>query len=100
MTTWFVSTTGKDNNLGSIEQPFKTINKCANVAQPGDTCSIREGIYREWVQPKNSGQPDAPITFEAYNGEKVVLSGTQTIEGEWQEHENSVRLVGHQTGIK
>ncbi len=93
MTTWFVSPTGNDKNKGSIEQPFKTIYKCANVAQPGDTCSIREGVYSEWVQPKNSGRPDAPITFEAYNGEQVIISGTQTIEGEWQEHEDGIYKI-------
>ena len=93
MTTWFVSPTGKDNNPGSMEQPFKTINKCANMAEPGDTCLIREGVYNEWVQPKNSGNESAPITFEAYNGEQVILSGAQTIEGEWQEHENGIYKI-------
>ena len=78
MTTWFVSPTGNNNNPGSIEQPFKTINKCANMAEPGDTCLIREGVYSEWVQPKNSGNENAPITFEAYNEEQVIISGAQT----------------------
>jgi len=93
MKTWFVSPTGNNNNQGSIEQPFRTIYKCASVAQPGDTCSIREGVYYEWVQPKNSGRPDAPITFEAYNGEQVIISGTQKIEGEWQEHEDGIYKI-------
>lgn len=93
MTKWFVSPTGKDNNPGSMEQPFKTINKCANMAEPGDTCLIREGVYNEWVQPKKSGNENAPITFEAYNGEQVILSGAQTIEGEWQEHENGIYKI-------
>ncbi|MCL2931601.1 MAG: DUF1565 domain-containing protein [Trichodesmium sp. MAG_R03] len=93
MTTWFVSPTGNNNNPGSIEQPFKTINKCANMAEPGDTCLIREGVYSEWVQPKNSGNENAPITFEAYNEEQVILSGAQTIEGEWQEHENGIYKI-------
>jgi hypothetical protein len=93
MTTYFISPDGNNNNPGSIEQPFQTIQKCANVAQPGDTCLIREGVYRELVQPQNSGLPNAPITFQAYNGEQVVISATKKLEGQWQEHENGIYKI-------
>ncbi|WP_206756761.1 right-handed parallel beta-helix repeat-containing protein [Planktothricoides raciborskii] len=93
MKTYFVSPDGNNNNPGSIAQPFQTIQKCADVAKPGDTCFIRKGIYRELVQPKNSGLPNAPIIFQAYNGEKVVISAARKLEGQWQEHENGIYKI-------
>ncbi len=93
MKIYFVSPDGNNNNPGSIEQPFQTIQKCADVAKPGDTCLIRKGVYRELVQPKNSGLPNAPITFQAYNGEKVVVSAARKLEGQWQEHENGIYKI-------
>jgi hypothetical protein len=93
MKIYFISPDGNNNNPGSIAQPFQTIQKCADVAKPGDTCFIRKGVYRELVQPKNSGLPNAPITFQAYNGEKVVISAARKLEGQWQEHENGIYKI-------
>ena len=93
MTEYFVSTTGNNNNPGTIEKPFKTIQKCAELAKAGDTCYIREGTYRETVTPANSGEPGRPITFTAYQNEKVTISGADIIEGEWQDHENGIYKI-------
>ena len=39
-----------DNNGVSTEKPFKTIQHCVdNLAQAGDSCSIRAGRYHEEV---------------------------------------------------
>jgi hypothetical protein len=93
MPEYFISTTGNNNNPGTIDKPFKTIQKCAEIAQAGDTCYIREGTYRETVTPVNSGQPGNPITFSAYQNEKVTISGADIIEGQWQEHENGIYKI-------
>ena len=63
---YFVAPTGSDDNPGTIERPFKTVQKCANVAEPGQTCLLRAGIYRETVRPAISGTTMAPVTFAAY----------------------------------
>ena len=47
----------------------------------GDTCLIRGGTYRETVTPTNSGKSDAPITFEPYLNEVVVISGADIVSG-------------------
>lgn len=36
--SYFVSPNGSDQNPGTINRPFKTIQKCANIVQPGQTC--------------------------------------------------------------
>ena len=46
-----VATTGSDHADGSADPPFRTINRAAALAQPGDTVVVHGGEYREWVQP-------------------------------------------------
>jgi hypothetical protein len=60
---------------GSQGRPFQTIQKAANIMASGDHCLIRRGVYRETVTPKDSQ------TFEAYNGEFVLITGTEPITG-------------------
>ena len=45
--TYYVSTTGADDNSGAYQHPFRTINKGVRVLKPGDTLSIRRGAYAE-----------------------------------------------------
>jgi hypothetical protein len=78
--SYFVSPSGSDSSPGTIDQPFLTIQKAATVAAAGDTVFIRAGVYRETVTPKNSGAPDAPITFMPYNDESVTVSGADVID--------------------
>jgi len=80
---YYVATDGNDNNPGTIEQPFRTVQKAADIAQPGDTIYIRTGTYRETIIPASSGNSFAPITFKAYPGEKAVISGADIIDTPW-----------------
>src|ERR1035437_6874857 len=77
--TYYVSTSGNDANLGSLDQPFKTINHAAQIAQAGDTVFIRAGTYRETITPANSGVEGSHITYEAYRDEKVVINGCDLV---------------------
>lgn len=56
--TYYVAITGNDRNKGTIEEPFRNIQKAATIMAPGDTCIIREGVYRETVVPHNNGTVD------------------------------------------
>lgn len=80
---YFVSPHGSDQNSGSLEQPFATFARAADALKPGDTCYLREGVYREVLRPAKSGAPGATITFANYQNEKVVLSGADPIKN-WQ----------------
>jgi hypothetical protein len=86
---YFVSSQGSDNNPGTIKQPFKTIQKCADAVQPGSTCWIREGTYRETVRPLTSGSDKEPITFAAYKSEQVTISGTEVVT-DWSPDRDAV----------
>jgi hypothetical protein len=76
-----VATTGDDAGAGTSAKPFKTIQKAAEAAKPGDTVTVHAGTYRETVTPKASGTAEAPITFRPAKGEKVLISGTEIISG-------------------
>ncbi len=66
-----------DDNLGTENKPFKTINAAAKIAAAGTRVVIREGVYRETVQPQNGGNgPDSMISYEAAHGEKVIIKAS------------------------
>ena len=46
MTVLHVSTTGSDSADGSADAPFRTIDRAAQAAGPGDTVLVHAGVYR------------------------------------------------------
>ncbi|NQX58049.1 right-handed parallel beta-helix repeat-containing protein [Paenibacillus qinlingensis] len=86
VTTYYVSQAiGNDttNNGKSLSAPFKTIQRCANELQPGDTCEVSSGIYRETITPPSGTADASRITIKAASGANVVVSGTDPITGTW-----------------
>jgi alpha-N-arabinofuranosidase len=84
---YHVSTSGHDDNEGTESRPFKTISAAARIAQPGDTITVHEGVYREEVNPPRGGTSDAErIVYQAAPGEKVVIKGSEVVEG-WEKVE-------------
>lgn len=79
-----VATTGSDDADGSAERPFRSINRAAALARPGDTVVVHAGEYREWVTPARGGLSDARrITYTAADGEHVVIKGSERVTG-WE----------------
>jgi autotransporter-associated beta strand protein len=74
ISAYFVSPSGSDtlNDGLTVDTPFATIQKAANLMVAGNTCYIRAGIYREMVIVPRSGTSSLPITFTAYNNETVT----------------------------
>ncbi|MFF3617028.1 sigma-70 family RNA polymerase sigma factor [Streptomyces sp. NPDC002580] len=79
--TYFVSSSGSDSNPGtSAGSAFRTLQKAADLAGPGDTVAVMNGTYTEprkgsnVLTIKRSGRPGAPITFTAYPGHHPVLN--------------------------
>ncbi|MGH0542159.1 right-handed parallel beta-helix repeat-containing protein [Bacillus cereus] len=77
ITNYYVSPTGSDLNFGTLDQPFATIQKAANVVKEGSTIYIRSGVYNQKVRVTHSGASEAPITFQNYQDEKVILDGSK-----------------------
>jgi hypothetical protein len=85
----YVAAKGNDSSDGSLETPYHTIQKAANMAQPGDTVWIRSGTYRESISPSTDGTLAQAIVFSAYPGEEVVISGCDLLTG-WRELGNGI----------
>ncbi|MBA7668743.1 hypothetical protein ES703_76858 [subsurface metagenome] len=73
-----------DDNDGTEDRPFLTINKAAQVVRPGEKVIVKSGVYRELVQPRFGGDgPDKMISFEAAPGAKVIVKGSRVFKSQW-----------------
>lgn len=72
---YLVAPGGDDANAGTLVKPFQTVGRAAALLQPGGTCWLRAGVYRETARPANSGDAGKPTRFAAYKGEAVTTSG-------------------------
>lgn len=87
---YYVAKDGKDFHDGSMKNPLLTINAAAQKAVAGDTVIVREGTYREWVKPTNSGLSEKRrIVFKAEEGHKVIIKGSEQINT-WEKVEGNV----------
>ena len=74
-----------DSNPGTKELPFATINKAAQVLQPGERVVIMTGVYRERVVPARGGAgPDKMISYEAAPGANVIVKGSRVVKTGWE----------------
>lgn len=72
-----VSRAGRPGASGAEDDPLASIQAAAELAQPGDTVVVHEGVYRELVVPVRGGTSDASrITYTAHPGEKVTITGS------------------------
>ena len=80
--TYYVSTSGNDNNAGTLSAPWRTIQKAANSVKAGDTVQVRAGSYNEIVTMKTSGNASSGyITFQNYPAESPIVDGTGLAAG-------------------
>ncbi len=84
-----VATTGSDANPGTKARPLATIQAAVNKLQPGDTCLVRGGTYRETVTFPRSGTAGKPITLSPYGNERVTVSGCDVVTG-WTHQTNNI----------
>jgi hypothetical protein len=83
---YYVSPTGNDANDGlSVNTPFKTIQKAADLTAPGDTVYLMDGTFsysggnrmlsitKSGALNSKTNEP-AYITYKAYPGDKPILT--------------------------
>lgn len=92
---FFVAPGGSDDNAGSREQPFRTLERARNAVRalradaglpPGGVAvNLREGLYvREGtfaLTAQDSGAEGAPVVYRPHPGERAVITGARRIEG-------------------
>lgn len=96
-----VSTTGSDSNPGTKSEPLKTlaaaqqgVRKLKTTDRGTITVLLARGT---WYLPEtlvltaeDSGTKDAPVTYAAVEGEKVVLSGGQKVNLDWKPYKEGI----------
>jgi alpha-L-arabinofuranosidase len=76
-----VATGGKDADPGTHAAPFRTIQRAADVARPGDVIVVHQGVYRERINPPRGGASDAKrIVYQAAPGETVEIRGSEVVK--------------------
>lgn len=92
-TEFHVALSGKDENPGTTEAPLRTIQRAADLAQPGDMITVHAGIYRERVNPPRGGASEAErIVYRAAPGDAVEIRGSEVITG-WTQVQGDVWKV-------
>jgi len=90
---YHVAKTGNNNNPGTAEKPFLTIQAAGNMAQPGDEIIVHAGIYRERISPPRGGTSnDKRIVYRAAEGQSVEIKGSEIIKN-WERFKGDVWKV-------
>ena len=93
---FYISMNGNDSSKGTLDRPFATLDAAQNAVRDAKKSEvnrpieviIREGVYylQQTLEfkPEDSGTKEFPITWRAFENEKVILSGGRTVRGDWK----------------
>jgi hypothetical protein len=107
----YVAANGNDSNPGTIEAPFATLERARGAVREQIETSrkpvrvmVREGTYyldrTLEFGPGDSGTPEAPVTYEAYPGERVTISGGVRLVCAWQPYRDGIWKTEVSAAIK
>lgn len=89
-----------DDNDGSREKPFKTIQRAAKEATAGTHVWVCPGEYRECVSPEHGGEgPDSMVVYEAVETGSVVIKASEKVT-EFEPCTDWALWGWHSTGVK
>ena len=86
---YYVNANSKSDGDGTEQNPFKKIQSAADVAKAGDQILVAPGIYREYVNPKNSGTKENPIVYKSTEPLKAHITGAEKLTG-WNKVDGDV----------
>lgn len=95
---YYVSPDGSDQNPGTEEEPFATIQQARDTIRDlemlpngGITVILEDGTYYESetivFEPQDSGTKEEPIIYKARNEGKAIITGEEAITG-WTKANN------------
>lgn len=93
---YFVSPNGDDDNPGTIQKPFATLQRAQMAARKKHgTVILRGGTYylpeTLVFTAEDSGTKESPFVFQRYKNEEPVISGGIPLKGlEWTPYSNGI----------
>ena len=108
---FFVSPQGSDNNSGSLDKPFKTLQKAQQAVRASGKLKqevanifLRGGNHylpaTLLLTDKDSGSTEFPLTISGYKTEKAVVSGGLKLKLEWKAEGNGLYSAKVEQDIK
>ncbi len=99
----YVAKGGSDRNTGKEHQPLATLAKAQELVRQMDktkaaaiTVWVREGtwyLHKPLLfEPADSGKAECPITYAAYPGEEVTLSGGRRLDCHWTPYKDGIMM--------
>ena len=95
-----VSPSGDDSNGGTLEKPFLTLQRAQEAARKlarreAVTVFVHEGTYylpaTLIFSAEDSGSKSAPVVYQAYQNEQVVISGGVRLNNlKWESFQNGI----------
>ena len=90
----YVAKDGDDRNPGTKDRPLANLARAQALVRamdkrkaPGITVWVRKGTYYQRrplvFQAADSGTSNCPVTYSAFPGEEVTLSGGRKLECHW-----------------
>ena len=95
---YYVSEEAKRTGNGSKEKPFQTISQAAQIAAAGDEVLVAPGVYREYVNPINSGTKEHPVVYRSLEPLGAVITGAESVKT-WTPFEGNVWMARIPNGI-
>ena len=95
--TYYVSPTGADTDFGSLQAPWKHLQKAFDTLTAGQVACLRAGTYEPagtYNTPSyrqsfsRKGEPSKPIVIRNYPGETAIIRGEVVVRG------NYLKLLG------
>ena len=99
---FFVSADGDDQHPGSLDKPFRTLNRAREAVRAlkhgrgldrpirvlirGGNYDLSESVV---FSGQDSGTADSPIHYQAYPGEKPIFRGCRVVT-DWKIHQGSI----------
>jgi len=71
--TYYIAPRGRDSSPGTLARPWRTVQQALNRLRPGQRALVLAGTYTQDLVARRGGTPRAPITIQAFPGDRVVL---------------------------
>lgn len=101
----YVATNGSDKNPGSLNQPFKTLQRAVKVASGMKTATVtialRKGVYYldKTITVEAGSFLPSSLQITAYNAEPVTISAGKKLQLQWKPWKNGIYMANVPAGI-